>query len=50
VRSTQVWGGEAQVTLATQVLFLAEFRDGWHVTAAGCSPRPDQPYACTVKA
>ena len=50
VESTQVWGGEAQVGLGTQVLFLAEFRSGWRVTGAGCSPRPDQPYACTVRA
>jgi hypothetical protein len=50
VRSTEVWGGEGQARLAGQVLFLAELRDGWRVTAAGCTPRPDQPYACLVRA
>jgi hypothetical protein len=49
-RSAQVWGREAQVGLTTQVLFMAEFSDGWRVTGAGCSPRPDQPYACLVRA
>ncbi|GAA3558343.1 hypothetical protein GCM10022197_12050 [Microlunatus spumicola] len=50
VRSTEVWGGEAQVRLSSQVIFLAELGDGWRVTGAGCTPRPDQPYACRVRA
>ena len=50
VRSIQVWGRNAQVVLEPGVLFLAQFRAGWRVTAAGCTPRPDQPYDCTVKA
>lgn len=50
VQSTQVWGGEAQARVGAQVLFLAEFRSGWRVTGAGCTPRPDQPYSCTVRA
>lgn len=50
VRSVQVWGRDAQVVLDPGVLFLAQFRAGWRVTAAGCTPRPDQPYDCPVKA
>ena len=49
VRSTEVWGRNAQVVLEPGVLFLAQFRAGWRVTAAGCTPRSDQPYDCTVK-
>jgi len=49
VRSLQVWGNNSQVRLDSQVLFLAEFRDGWRVTAAGCSPRADMPYDCKVE-
>jgi hypothetical protein len=45
----QVWGGNAQVVLDSGVLFLAEFRAGWRVTAAGCASRPDQPYDCQVE-
>jgi hypothetical protein len=46
--SIQVWGGNAQLRLASGVVFLAKFRTGWKVTAAGCTPRQDQPYDCTV--
>jgi hypothetical protein len=49
VRSVQVWGGRGLVVLDHDVVFLAEFDGGWRVTAAGCSPRKDRPYDCTVK-
>jgi hypothetical protein len=49
VRTTEVWGRNAQVVLGSGVLFLAEFRAGWRVTAAGCTSRPDQPYQCAVR-
>lgn len=49
VRTTEVWGRNAQVVLGSGVLFLAEFRGGWRVTAAGCTSRPDQPYRCAVR-
>jgi len=49
-RSIETWGGNSQVRLDGSVLFLAEFRAGWRVTAAGCTPRPDQPYDCVVAA
>jgi hypothetical protein len=49
-RSIQTWGGVSQVRLDGAVLFLAEFKAGWRVTAAGCTPRAEQPYACSVAA
>lgn len=48
-RSIEVWGDGAQVRLDAGVLFLARFGTGWKVTAAGCTPRPDQPYDCVVE-
>ena len=29
-------------------VFLATFPGGWRVVAAGCTPRGDRPYDCTV--
>ena len=49
-RSIETWGGNSQVRLDGSVLFLAEFQTGWRVTAAGCTPRTDQPYDCVVAA
>ena len=49
VRRVDVHGRQARVTLTADTLFLALFSTGWKVTAAGCTPRPDQPYDCTVE-
>jgi hypothetical protein len=49
VGGDQVWGRNAQIVLDSGVLFLADFRAGWRVTAAGCTPRPDQPYDCQAE-
>ncbi|KAF4407628.1 MULTISPECIES: hypothetical protein [Streptomyces] len=49
VRRVDVHGRQARVRLAGDTLFLAGFDDGWKVVAAGCEPRPEQPYDCTVK-
>jgi hypothetical protein len=49
VGSTQVWGDTATVRLDADTLFLAEFSSGWKVIAAGCDPRPGQPYDCQVE-
>ncbi|WIM93525.1 hypothetical protein ACTOB_005505 [Actinoplanes oblitus] len=46
---TAVYGQWAQVRLADDTLFLAVFRDGWRVVAAGCTPRGDRPYDCTLQ-
>lgn len=40
----------AQVRYAGETVFLARFRSGWRVMAAGCSPQGrDKPYDCTVQ-
>lgn len=45
----RVAGRLAQVTLASDVLFLTVSGDRWLVTAAGCDPRPDRPYDCVLE-
>jgi hypothetical protein len=50
VTSVSVWGDNAQARLADGALFLAEFRNGWRVTAAGCTfVSDDVPYDCDVE-
>jgi hypothetical protein len=49
LRDVDVYGKDAIVRLDRDVIFLALFDDGWRVTAAGCTPRPDRPFTCTLK-
>ena len=50
VRGAAVYGKDAIVHLGSDTVFLARYRDGWRVTAAGCSrPEADRPYDCKVK-
>ncbi|MGW6923250.1 hypothetical protein ACWGA9_18580 [Streptomyces sp. NPDC054950] len=49
VRGVDVHGRQARVVLASDTLFLSQFPDGWKIVAAGCKPRPGQPYECSVK-
>lgn len=49
VRHVDVYGKHALVQLDADVAFLANFDDGWRVTAAGCTPRSERPYECSVK-
>ncbi|GAB3132134.1 hypothetical protein [Microbispora hainanensis] len=49
IRGVEVWGNEARVRVDGDTLFLHRFPDGWRVRAAGCRPRPDQPYECEVR-
>lgn len=46
---TTDWGGEAQVHTTVDTLFLTQTSQGWRITAAGCQPRGDVPYACKVQ-
>ncbi|WP_433824631.1 hypothetical protein ACQP2E_21035 [Actinoplanes sp. CA-015351] len=46
---TSVYGQWAQVRLTGDTIFLAIFPGGWRVVAAGCTPRPDRPYDCTLQ-
>jgi hypothetical protein len=43
------YGTMAQATFAKDVVFLAEFKTGWKVMAAGCTPQPGQPYNCQLQ-
>ncbi|MFD5796090.1 hypothetical protein ACFWIO_21640 [Streptomyces diastatochromogenes] len=49
VREVQVYGQQAWVVLNADTLFLSAFPTGWKITAAGCVPRPHQPYQCQIK-
>ncbi|MET9426411.1 hypothetical protein [Streptomyces sp. NPDC003036] len=49
VRGVDVYGDQARVVLERDTVFLAHFPTGWKVTAAGCQPRPQRPYACEIK-
>jgi hypothetical protein len=48
VESVEVWGGEAQVQLAGDTVFLTETSLGWRITAAVCRAQPEKPYQCEV--
>jgi hypothetical protein len=48
VESVEVWGGNAQVRLTGDTVFLTETTAGWRVTSAGCTPRAEAPYDCEV--
>lgn len=49
VEGTDVYGQWAQVRLGDDTVFLATFPGGWRVVAAGCTPRADRPYDCTLQ-
>lgn len=49
VRSSSLFGTQAQVRLEGDTVFLAEFPRGWRVVAAACTPRPPLPYDCRIK-
>lgn len=49
VREVDVHGRRARVVLDGDTLFLSRFSSEWRVVAAGCTPRPERPYHCTVK-
>ncbi|WP_164704349.1 hypothetical protein [Blastococcus litoris] len=48
VESVEVWGGQAQVRLSGDTLFLTQTGSGWRITAAVCRPRAEAPYDCEV--
>ena len=49
VSRAQVYGQWAQVRLSGDTVFLGAFPGGWRVVAAGCRPRGDRPYDCTLQ-
>ena len=48
VESVEIWGGDAQVKVAGDTVFLTETDAGWRITSAVCSRRTVAPYACEV--
>ena len=48
VDSVEIWGGDAQVKLTGDTVFLSETSDGWRITSAACTPRAEAPYDCEV--
>jgi hypothetical protein len=49
VEKTDAFGTMAQVRFVQDTMFLAEFKDGWKVMAAGCAPEPGHPYDCQLQ-
>jgi len=49
VEASKTFGTMAQVRFSADTLFLARFKSGWKVMAAGCSPKPGQPYDCQLQ-
>lgn len=43
-----VFGTQAEVKYPGETTFLARFRSGWRVMAAGCRAQPDRPYDCVI--
>jgi hypothetical protein len=50
VTAVEIWGGDAQVRVGQDTVFLTETGAGWRVVAAACRPRTDAPYDCEVEA
>ena len=48
VESVEIWGGNAQVQLTGDTVFLTETSAGWRITSAACTPRVEAPYDCEV--
>src|SRR4051794_3294899 len=44
-----IWGGEAQVRLGGDTVFLTQTHAGWRVVAAVCEERGEAPYDCEVE-
>jgi len=50
VTAVEIWGGDAQVRLSGDTVFLTETGAGWRVVAAACRPQGDAPYDCELEA
>jgi hypothetical protein len=48
VESIEIFGGDAQVKLAGDTVFLTETSAGWRITAAACRSKGEAPYDCEV--
>ena len=48
VEKVQVFDTAAQVRYDEDVVFLADYPDGWKIIAAGCTPEAEAPYDCQI--
>jgi hypothetical protein len=48
VTETDVFGSEALVRAENDTVFVSDFDGLWKIVAAGCTPRGDRPYDCTL--
>ena len=44
-----VYGDQGQLRSESDMAFVAQFPEGWRVTAAGCEPQGTRPYDCALK-
>jgi hypothetical protein len=49
VEKVSAYGTSGQVRYDDDVVFLADFPEGWKVIGAGCEPQAEAPYDCTVQ-
>jgi hypothetical protein len=49
VTKVEIWGGDAQVRMSGDTVFLTETDAGWRVTAANCTSQGEAPYECEVE-
>jgi hypothetical protein len=49
VEKVSAYGTSAQVRYDDDVVFLADFPEGWRVIGAGCEKQADAPYDCKVQ-
>jgi hypothetical protein len=49
VQGVEVWGGDAQVKLSGDTVFLTQTATGWRVAAAVCTAQTEGPYDCEVE-
>ncbi|WP_176832512.1 hypothetical protein [Geodermatophilus sp. DSM 45219] len=45
----EIWGGNAQVRMPGDAVFLTETPTGWRVVAAACESRGEAPYDCEAE-
>jgi hypothetical protein len=48
ILQTDVYGRNALVEFEKDTVFLTASKDGWKVTAAGCTPNGEAPYRCEI--
>jgi hypothetical protein len=48
IANVGTWGEQAQVRGSSDTVFLSHLTGHWLVMAAGCTPRPGDPYDCIV--